>query len=150
MTHSAETEISYLVFRYAEYIDAGDFAAMAELFREGAVVGPDGVETWGYEAVLALYEQAAIIYPDTGTPGTQHVTTNLIVEVDDAADRAHARSYFTVFQARPDFPLQPIICGSYRDEFRRAGGRWMFIRRAIFPRLDGDLSRHLRVDLPSA
>ena len=60
------------------------------------------------------------LYPD-GTPGTKHVTTNLIIEIDDQATGAAARSYFTVLQAVPGLPLQPILAGRYRDRFQRAG-----------------------------
>ena len=57
-------------------------------------------------------------------------------------DRAVARSYFTVFQAPPDFPLQPIVIGRYHDAFARVDGAWRFADR--LSDLIGDLSRHLR------
>lgn len=147
MSQHPETAIANLIHRYAECVDAGDFASVAELFARGAVVGPDGRESRGYEQVLALYRGAARIYPDTGTPCTQHVTTNLIIELEDAGTRARARSYFTVFQALADFPLQAIIAGHYEDELVFADGDWHFHRRMIVPRLTGDLSRHLLVAL---
>jgi hypothetical protein len=56
-----------------------------------------------------------------------------------------ARSYFTVFQALPDFPLQPIIAGRYHDAFERVDGTWRFADRLILSDLIGDLSRHLRM-----
>jgi hypothetical protein len=93
--------------------------------------------------VLALYERNTRLYPDTGTPCTQHVTTNLAIEVDAGAGRAEAKSCFTVFQALDDFPLQPIITGRYRDSFGKRDGAWVFLRREMQPRLLGDLSRHL-------
>ena len=142
---SSEQEITRLVYRYAELIDDGDLAGVGELFEWGAVVGPDGSETRGREAVEALYRRSARIYPETGTPCTQHVTTNLSITVD--GDRAEARSCFTVFQALEDFPLQAIITGRYRDSFSRRESGWTFLRREIEPRLMGDLSRHLLVEL---
>src|SRR5262249_61534549 len=78
-----------------------------------------------------------------GLPAPRHVVTNLVVELEPS-DRAQARSTFTVFQARPDFPLQPIICGRYHDTFARVAGAWRFADRLIVPELIGDLSRHLR------
>ena len=147
MSQNPETTIANLVYRYAELIDAGDFEAMAELFADGCVVGPDGETSRGYAEVLALYRGAARIYPETGTPCTQHVTTNLIIELAEDGTRAQARSYFTVLQALEDFPLQVIIAGRYEDEMVLKAGRWQFHRRQIFPRLAGDLSRHLMVDL---
>ena len=150
MTQTAETAIANLVYRYADFIDDGDLPALAGLFSEGCVTGPDGQESRGYDAVLAIYRNAVRIYPDTGTPCTQHVTTNLAIEVEDSGIRARARSYFTVFQAAEGFPLQPIISGRYRDEFALRNGQWAFHRREITPRLIGDLSRHLLIALQPA
>jgi 3-phenylpropionate/cinnamic acid dioxygenase small subunit len=79
-----------------------------------------------------------------GRPSTKHVITNVTVEVAGDGATAHARSYFTVMQARPDLPLQAIICGRYHDTFARAAGGWRFADRLILPDLIGDLSRHLR------
>ncbi len=75
------------------------------------------------------------------------MTTNSIIEVDEGADAALARSYFTVFQQVDDFPLQPIISGRYRDTFQRIDGRWWFDTRVIVVDLVGDLSRHLLYEL---
>ena len=141
-----ERDIENLIHRYAELIDAGDLTAVAELFRAACIVAPDGSETCGYEAVLAMYQGATRIYPASGTPGTQHVTTNLQLEIDGAAGTATSKSYFTVFQALPDFPLQAIIAGHYCDSFERSGKGWRFCRREMYPRLFGDLSRHLLFD----
>ena len=142
-----ENAIARLVYHYAELIDDGDLEGVAGLFKQGCIVAPDGSEVHGREAVLALYRNSARIYEDTGTPCTQHVTTNLSIQVDSAGDRAEASSCFTVFQALADFPLQPIIAGRYRDSFSRGDSGWRFQRREIEPRLLGDLSRHLLVEL---
>ena len=75
------------------------------------------------------------------------MTTNIVVEVDEASDTATARSYFTVFQALEDFPLQAIIAGRYHDKFDRVDGRWRFSERVIIPELMGDLSRHLLIEI---
>ena len=146
MSQTAETAIANLVYRYAECMDDGDFAGVATLFAAGCVVGPDGRESRGFDAVLALYTGAARIYADTGTPLTQHVTTNLIIELDPTRQGALARSCFTVFQAAEGFPLQAIITGRYRDEFQFRAGEWRFRRREIYPRLTGNLDRHLLID----
>jgi hypothetical protein len=76
-----------------------------------------------------------------GVPATKHVITNVSVEIE--GDAAAARSYFTVFQARPDFPLQPIIAGRYHDRFERINGGWRHSDHLIFLDLFGDLSRHV-------
>jgi 3-phenylpropionate/cinnamic acid dioxygenase small subunit len=136
--------IENLLYRYAELIDAGDLEGVARLFEHGEILAPAaqrGVR--GYDAVLALYRNATRIYPDNGTPHTRHLTTNAIIEVDEDAGRASARSYFTVLQAVEGLPLQAIIAGRYHDVFERRDGGWHFLQRRMLPDLLGDLSRHL-------
>jgi hypothetical protein len=104
----------------------------------------------GRDAILALYVRGTRRYED-GTPRTKHVTTNLIVDVDDAAGTATCRSYFTVLQAVPgELFLQPVVAGRYRDAFVRDGDGWRFTARHMMVDLVGDLSHHLLFDLPSA
>ncbi len=139
--------IEKLVFLYAERIDQGDFGGVADLFAEAeiSVEGSDAV-TRGREAVLTLYETTTRRYPDDGTPKTKHLTTNLIIEVDEAADRATCRSYFTVLQRTASLPLQVVISGRYRDGFIRADGVWRFAARHMLLDQFGDLGQHLLVD----
>ena len=145
----SQSEIESLIHLYAERIDRGDFEGVADLFADAVIRAPGrAAGARGREAVQALYESTTRRYPDDGTPHTQHVTSNVRVEVDEAADRASARSCFTVLQALPDLPLQPIIAGRYHDQFERVDGRWRFSERLMLPDLYGDLSRHLLVDLP--
>ena len=140
---SDETEIANLLFEYATRIDAGDFEAVAELFRNGRILTDYG-EVAGYEAVLDMYRTSTRLYPD-GTPRTRHITTNLAIHLQ--GDRARCDSTFTVMQALDDFPLQAIICGRYQDLLVREAGRWRFEQRRMLPDLLGDLSRHLLFDL---
>jgi len=149
MTDSAR-EIENLLYSYAERIDAGNLEGVAELFASGRIqptpnAGPEATFA-GYERVLGLYRSATRLYED-GTPRTKHVTTNAIIDVDETAGHAAARSYYTVFQQTAELPLQPIISGRYQDTFRRVDGRWCFDTRVIFIDLVGDLSRHLLFDL---
>jgi 3-phenylpropionate/cinnamic acid dioxygenase small subunit len=143
-------EIEKLIYTYAERIDAGDFAGVADLFARGTVRGPGGPGASGRDAVLALYTATTRRYEDDGTPHTKHVTTNVAIDVDDDAGVATARSCFTVFQGLAGFPLQPIIAGRYEDRFERFSGVWHFVERRIFPELYGDLSRHLLAALPGS
>lgn len=142
--------IENLIHTYAERIDAGDLEGVADLFEHGRVLAspdaPPEQAVVGRERVLALYRGAARIYDD-GSPHTKHVTTNSVIEVDDGASAASARSYYTVFQQVDDLPLQPIISGRYRDTFRCIEGRWWFDTRVIIVDLVGDLSHHLLYDL---
>jgi hypothetical protein len=137
-----------LVFAYAERIDAGDFEGVADLFTAGRITveGTDAVRA-GRDHVLEMYRRSTRIYEDTGTPKTKHLTTNLVIEVDEGAGAAQARSYFTVLQATPDLALQPVIAGRYHDRFEREGRQdentWRFAERHIICDLFGDLSHHL-------
>ena len=143
---SDETEIANLLFEYAARIDAGDFAGVAELFRDGRILTEFG-EVVGYEAVLDMYRSSTRLYQD-GTPRTRHITTNLAIRVE--GDRARCNSTFTVMQSLEDFPLQAIICGRYQDALVRDAGSWRFEQRRMLPDLLGDLSRHLLFDLADA
>jgi hypothetical protein len=95
-----------------------------------------------------LFTSTTRRYPD-GTPGTKHVTTNLILDIDDDDGTASARSYWTVLQAVPGLPLQPILAGRYHDRFTRREGRWEFTERRYLVELIGDVSHHMITDLPT-
>jgi 3-phenylpropionate/cinnamic acid dioxygenase small subunit len=140
--------IERLLYRYADLVDAGDFAGVGALFTRGQIITAGGTVA-GAAAVQAMYESYTRRY-DCGTPRTQHLMGNVCIEVD--ADRCGARASlrFTVFQALPDFPLQAIIAGRYQDRFERDKGGWHFVERTIQPELAGDLSRHLLRPLPQS
>ena len=139
--------IENLLYTYAERIDRGDLDGVAELFTHGRIHGVEGggPETVfeGPERVRGLYGRTTRMHEDTGTPRTKHLCTNAIIEVDDAAGTASARSCFLVTQATPELPLQVIITGRYRDTFHRIGGRWWFDSRTMYVDQTGDLGHHL-------
>jgi 3-phenylpropionate/cinnamic acid dioxygenase small subunit len=85
-----------------------------------------------------------VIVYDDGTPRTKHVITNVATDVDEEADTAESRSYFTVLQSLPEFPLQPIVSGRYQDRFARSNGKWRFVERRVITDLVGDMSHHFR------
>jgi 3-phenylpropionate/cinnamic acid dioxygenase small subunit len=134
--------ISALITTYAERIDAGDLDGVAALFAHATWRVPASADPFSGTAAVRRVYDAVILYD--GRPCTRHVVTNVVIELR-SADRAEARSYFTVFQALPDFPLQPIIAGRYHDAFERVDGVWRFADRLILSDLLGDLSRHLRM-----
>ena len=139
--------IENLVYAYAERIDAGDLAGVAELFRHGRIQAAPGIVFEGAERVRGMYDSSTRLYDD-GTPRTRHVTTNVAVDIDDDAGTAAARSYYTVFQQTDELALQPIIAGHYHDTFHRVEGEWCFDTREMFVDLTGDLSHHLLFELP--
>ena len=142
----ASIQISNLIARYAELIDGGDFDGVADLLGDAAV-GADGSLLTGRDAILALYTATTRRYPD-GTPGTKHVTTNLQLDIDEQAGTASVRSYWTVLQAVPGLPLQPILAGRYHDRFGRRDETWRFTERRYLVDLIGDVSHHMLGGLP--
>ena len=82
---------------------------------------------------------------DDGTPRTKHVLGNVVVDVDESNGSATASCTFTVMQAAPGSPLQPVLAGRYVDRFARSGqaGEWRFTERTVHPELMGDLSTHM-------
>jgi 3-phenylpropionate/cinnamic acid dioxygenase small subunit len=142
----ATTAIAGLIYGYAEAVDLGDFESVSRLFDQAtyrAVAGDTVHVSQGADEVLAQLERLVIRYAD-GTPGTKHMTTNLVIDVDESADTATSRSYFTVLQAAPGPAVAVIVAGRYHDAFAQGpDGSWRFTDRLIFSDLIGDLSRHL-------
>lgn len=145
MSNSA-TEITNLLYRYAELMDGGELERVAELFRHAQLKNGDVMKD--SDAMLEQWRQLVKIYP-CGTPLTKHVVTNPIVEVDEGANTASCRSYYTVLQATDTLPLQVIAAGRYHDQFERVEGKWHFTYRdySLFD-LKGDLSDHLTIAIP--
>lgn len=142
---SSETEICNLLYRYAEMMDAGSFDEIADgLFAHARFrIAPEPTPTIDARGMLDILRKTTIRYED-GTLHTKHVITNPIVEVDEDADLATCRSYYTVFQQTESLPLQAIVCGRYHDRFERVDGRWRFAERDYtMVDLIGDTSQHL-------
>jgi SnoaL-like domain len=137
-TTDAVQVLTAKIHRYAELFDTGQFDAFAAQFDHGvwhkADPGADGARRYLAEHVIT-YE---------GSPRTKHVTTNLVIDVDEVAGVATAESYVTVLQAAPDLPLQPIFAGRYRDRFEQVDGEWCWRERRVIGDLYGDVSHHVR------
>jgi 3-phenylpropionate/cinnamic acid dioxygenase small subunit len=139
---SSYRAIENLIAAYAELVDDGDFAGLGRLLADATFTG-SGALVSGPDAIEQMFRDMLIVYDD-GTPRTKHVTTNVVIDVDEEAGTAVARAYFTVLQALPGLPLQPIVSGRYRDRFDRRDRQWRFAERRVRIDLTGDLSRHLR------
>jgi ketosteroid isomerase-like protein len=139
--------IENLIYSYAERIDAGDLQGVAELFRDAEIVSTvHNVRHTGFDEVLKMYQRACRLYQPTGTPLTKHLTTNVIIELAESGEEAHARSYYTVIQATDALPLQAIISGRYKDRFRKRKNQWHFASREMLVDLIGNCSAHLLYD----
>ncbi len=142
MTPPPHEAIRNLLARYCELIDAGELDALADLFADGVLRDDAGNELGRGREGAALLYAGTRIHGD-GTPRTRHLTTNSIIDVDEDAGTATARSVYVVFQATDTLPLQPIIAGRYRDRFALRDGQWSFAERVFAVDLVGDLSQHL-------
>ena len=145
---SAE-EIRDLMYEYCWLVDRAEFDAMGELFAHAVTRnGTDpGIEMRGAAEIADLYRGHHRLYTagdGTSTPYVKHVCTNVILDVDDAAGRATARSKYVVQQAVAEtgFALQAIVAGRYHDTFERVDGAWRFSERIFYVDFLGDLSAH--------
>ena len=92
MSDSA-TEITNLIYTYAQLLDGGDLDGVARLFEHGRICGvqdgsPETVFA-GSARVREMYDMATRIYDD-GTPKTKHNTTNVQLYIDEAAGTARS------------------------------------------------------------
>ncbi len=139
---SSTLQIQNLISTYAFLVDDGDFSGLGGLldtanFTLGAATAR------GKADIERLAESVLQIFAD-GTPRTSHVTTNILLDIDEDAGTAQSRSYFTVMQQTDDFPLQPVASGRYRDTFERRDGKWSFASRDVSTDLVGDVSHHVK------
>ena len=136
-------------------MDQGRFEVLDELFADATVriamgAGSPGPGIDG-RTVSATFGDGIILYAD-GTPQTRHLVTNTIIEVDEEAGRATARSCNTTLQQVPGRGIEIIPTARYEDSFVCAEGTWRFSDRVIrHSSLDGvhrdfigDMSRHTR------
>jgi hypothetical protein len=145
--NKAYNDISHLMNEYCYRIDCGNIEGFAELFAHasletlGSTTGPMN----GKDEILAFLSRV-IMYD--GKPNTKHCMANIQIDIDEQLGRAKSQSYITVFQAvPPDFPLQAIFSGHYRDTFEKVEGMWQFRTREVSPDLIGDMSVHFSESL---
>jgi hypothetical protein len=139
----AEREIRALLYAYAQHMDAGDFVGVGDLFARATLRNdhdPEVVVAQGASEITELLDRTIRLYD--GKPAEQHLTTNVIVEIDDDGSGASARSVYVVLMAAPGFPLQATGAGRYEDRFARDGEGWYFTDRLFVRELHGDTSAH--------
>ena len=139
-------EITELLYRYAELIDAGDFDGVGALLARSTFggSGPQGVS--GADNIAKLFAATTRRYPEHGnTPRTRHLVLNPLVELNDDGTAA-SRSTFCVMQDTETVPIQPIVVGRYYDRFGCDDGGWYFTERKVEIQMIGDVSAHLMVD----
>lgn len=83
--------------------------------------GVDAIEHWATSRRLSKNQG-----PESGT---KHVVTNEVVEFADE-DTAQVRAYFCFYGMASETPVLNAV-GTYDDEFRKVGGRWLLAKRLI-------------------
>ena len=122
-------ECERLIHLYAMLNDAGDFAAMAEMFID------DGVFARPTQADVPIRGKAAILAAYTSRPPrfTRHLITSVVVTVEDQ-DNARAHSYLSLHTSQPGEGLpraaEPAyLIGDFKDRFVHRDGVWKFSER---------------------
>jgi 3-phenylpropionate/cinnamic acid dioxygenase small subunit len=142
-------EITELLYRYAELIDAGDFDGVGRLLARSTFGGPASGSVSGADNIAKLFAMTTRRYPEHGnTPRTRHLVLNPVVELSGDGTAA-TRSTFCVMQDTETVSIQPIVVGRYYDAFARDDQGWYFTERKVDIQMIGDVSAHLMVD-PSA
>ncbi|MCC9168881.1 nuclear transport factor 2 family protein [Pontibacter harenae] len=139
---SSEQQILNLIGKYTHYMDQADFEKVGELFINGKIISP-GSSMEGKEGVASQLKKNLQVYPD-GTLRTAHITTNIVLDIQEEKNEATAVSYLTIFQQDRErgLALQPIAVGRYHDIFKQTNDTWHFSVRELIITLAGDLSHH--------
>jgi len=133
-------QITELLYRYAELVDAGDFDGVGQLLGRGDFMGVAGAE-----GIAALFASTTRRFPEHGNrPRTRHLVLNPIIDIN--GERAQARSTFVVIQNTETIALQPIVAGRYADTFALDDTGWHFTERRVDVEMIGDVSEHLMLD----
>ena len=139
---AARRAIVALVHAYPRLQDTADFEGIGKLFAKGRFTSTMGRSLGGAE--LAADRARGIRLHEDGTPRTSILTTNLLIDIDDAAGAARARSYYAMLQQPPGEPLRVVGAGRYYDDFVREDGEWRFEERVSLFDLSGDVGGFLR------
>jgi len=121
-------DITTLVHRYAELLDAGDVEGVVAMFSRA---------TWRSAAtgtVLRTPAELRAVYsalvPGDGPIRTRHLMHNLVVEHDDGADDASARCSYTVLEGGdPGAPVRVLLVGRYEDQYAHDTDGWYLTDR---------------------
>ncbi|MEP7245215.1 MAG: nuclear transport factor 2 family protein [Gammaproteobacteria bacterium] len=120
-------EIERLLMEYGVALDKRDFAAYSKLFaKTGTWSGSTGTFTGPAEIQAAMEKSFGPTVKSPMTPGSFHVLTNAIIDID--GDKASALSKWTFIALVEKKPVI-AIAGVYQDTFVRENGKWKFQSR---------------------
>lgn len=140
-------DIAALYYRYAYGIDAGDFDSVVKMFEHTSILDSQGnVLAQGSAQIKQFYLRIIKIYPDTGTPKTQHVVSNVLIH-SQSKDQIKAIANYSVFQKQPNGHIEAIICGQYHSVFKSGVDGWFFYQHQTKPLMVGDMTHHLKISI---
>jgi uncharacterized protein (TIGR02246 family) len=121
--------------RYCQALDAGDYDRVAALFTE------DGEWTTDYDRAVGPASIEAMLtrnVPRTGEgPRRKHYVANSVTDVNGL--EATAVSNYLIIRESEN-GLIPVMCGTYKDRFRKQGGQWRFARKELIHDIAGDMA----------
>lgn len=118
-------EIRALACRYAQSVDRRDWAQLASLFTEDAVVEGPGFTMPGREAIVAGMRQIEQYRT------TQHHVHNQVVEVDGATANAETYCVANHIYARDGAEYKLDWGIRYQDRLVFQDGKWRFSSRTL-------------------
>lgn len=113
--------IEDLVYKYNHAIDRRDAVLFESLWIPDATCG----SMIGRDAIVAALVSTAPKFADLN-----HLTTNLVIEIDGASAHARSKSLAMRRLAGSDLP-GPLTVVLYEDDFVRDGPVWKFRRRTF-------------------
>jgi 3-phenylpropionate/cinnamic acid dioxygenase small subunit len=126
-----------LMATYSFLLDSADYPNWGALFGEDGTLELNGA-VWakGAAGIAKKMSDLMATLPRqiTGFSGDhmyRHVTTNIRVEVDEAAGTAEAQAYFFVLHADKGSPPTIKGGGRYDDKFARVNGEWRFVAKRM-------------------
>ena len=143
-----KTEIKNLIYLYAQCIDKGEFGRIAELFKDGSIIDSNYQElAKGSKQVFEFYNKLIRIYPDTQTPKTEHLVTDIVVSDINTSNFIKATSNFEVMQENEKAEIATIITGTYNSDFKKINSQWCLTDIKFLPTMTEDTGRHLLMNI---
>lgn len=127
---SDRLEIADVVANLAHAQDDKDWDRLRDLFADRLVL--DASSHLGSPPVELTAEELAALAEDVigGFPFTQHLTSNLLIEVD--GDRATSRNHTWAYHYFPtDGVDYCLMRGAWHLSLRRESGRWLIDKWAV-------------------
>jgi 3-phenylpropionate/cinnamic acid dioxygenase small subunit len=124
-------DVEAVLLRYATALDTRDWDLLRSVFvADGVADYGDlgGGVHHGVEAITAVVDRALEPFS-----ATQHLITNVVVELD--GDEAAATCYLQAHHVAhpPDGTTRFVVGGIYRDRLRRTADGWRIVHRELRP-----------------